>query len=287
MFFNRKDGKKIKGLKGVEKLMPFFMPSREGSTNKFLFDETTKHFDAYILEKQQTEGITYTYRDLTIATLVRVFKCLPKLNRFITAKRFYQRNSIDVTMMVHSSIQGKGDDVETTVKVSFTGEETVREVKEKLDAEIERAIKAETDAKQKEDSLAKLPTFIMRLFTRTLRIFDYFGWLSKKFLFKISPFHTSIFFADLKSIHVKYIYHHLYNFGNCSFFCAMGKEQTLPVVNEKNEIIPDKRLQLGISVDDRCVDGLYFSFMLKAAKRIVNNMSILERPPHDHEIRKH
>jgi len=283
MFYRRRDGKRVKDLEGVAKLMPLFLPSREGSVNKYLFSDTTKYFDDFIKQKQETDKITYTYRDIVVAIMVRVLKCLPRLNRFIVAKRFYQRNSIDISMMVHKSF--KGDTPEVVAKASFSGDETIKEVKEIFDNAIEAAIKTSTESDKTAKSLARMPMLLLRLSVRMLRIFDHFGWLSKRFLFKVSPFHSSIFFTDLKSIGLEYIFHHLYNFGNCPFFVALGKEQVMPVVNGEGELAVDKVFQMGLTIDDRCIDGLYLAFTLKLMKKLIRNLSVLERPPLESEIR--
>ena len=283
-FYRRKDGKKVKGLEGVERLMPIFLPSREGSVNKYLFSESTKYFDDYIKLKKETDGIHYSYRDIVIAIMVRCLKCLPRLNRFITAKRFYQRNSIDIAMMVHRSI--KGDTPEVVAKATFIGDETISEVKDIFDDAINAAIKTSTESDKTATKMSKMPMFLLKASVRMLRIFDHFGWLSKKFLFKVSPFHSSIFFTDLKSIGIEYIFHHLYNFGNCPFFVALGKEQVVPVVNNDGQVVADKVFQMGLSIDDRCIDGLYLAFTLKLMRKIIRNLSVLERPPLDSEIKK-
>jgi len=264
--------------------MPLFLPSREGSVNQYLFSDSATYFDEFIASKKESDGIDYNYREIAIALLVRSLCMYPALNRFVSNSRIYQRNNIDVAMMVHKSL--KGDEPETTVKVRFSGHETVKEVKEKLDKEILRAVQTKTESDKEAKKLAKTPIPILKMAMGALRAFDKAGWLSDEYLFKTSPFHSSIFFTDLKSIGLEYIYHHLFNFGNCPFFAAMGKPTQKPVVNDKGEIVVDKILEVGFSVDDRCVDGLNLAFMLKAIKRMMRNLSVLERPPHDYEIRK-
>ncbi|MCL1901923.1 MAG: hypothetical protein FWG51_05975, partial [Firmicutes bacterium] len=100
-----------------------------------------------------------------------------------------------------------------------------------------------------------------------------------------SPFHCSIFFSDLKSIRLDAIHHHLYSFGNCGFFATMGKEKLVPVADQiTGEIKVEKLVELGISMDERFTDGLYYSNFLRAYTHIINNLSTLERPPLDSEI---
>ena len=97
--------------------------------------------------------------------------------------------------------------------------------------------------------------------------------------------HASIFFADLKSIHLDRIYHHLYSFGNCGFFATMGKEKTKVVADEKTgEIHAQKIFELSASIDERFIDGLYYSGMIKVIKRMMADLDVLTRAPHDDEV---
>ncbi|MCL2586956.1 MAG: hypothetical protein FWE31_01815 [Firmicutes bacterium] len=274
MFGRRPDGKRIKEKSATARMIPLFMRKRTEATNYFLFNMPCAKFDEFIALRDKTDGISYTYRDLAVATLVRIFAKYPKFNRFLYKDKLYQRNHIDFAMMIHKSLRHGEEEV--GIKVRFSGKETLPEIKEKLDSAIKKAITTEDDFGK---FMNKMPQFVLRFLTRMLRLFDRWGWLSDKFLFENSPMHSSIFFADLKSIHVNYVFHHLYTFGNCGFFATMGKEQVKPVVDDKTgEIRAEKILELGISMDERFVDGLYYRHMIKGARRIIENLEILETP---------
>lgn len=284
MFGRRPDGKKIKGLDGVSRLTPLLMRSREGAVNHITFQTKAGYLDDFI-EAKKTEGIVYTYRDITIAVLVRVFRLLPKLNRFLAGGRFYQRNNIDVSMMVHKSLR-TGDD-ETAIKARFTGDETIAEIKKVLDGEIKKAVFSANETDAFSDFLAKLPHWMIKTVVNFLRLFDRLGLASDKFLQTTSPFHCSIFFADLKSICLEpVVRHHLYNFGNCGLFATMSKEKIMPIADQRTkELKAEKILEIGISMDERFADGLYYSHMIRTSHHIFENLSCLERPPKENEIK--
>ena len=60
---------------------------------------------------------------------------------------------------------------------------------------------------------------------------DYHGWLPKA-LMKVSPFHGSMIVTSMGSLGIPAIYHHLYNFGTCSLFVAMGKTKVVPYIRD-------------------------------------------------------
>ena len=249
------------------------MRSRPTSTNYFLHRQPLASIDEFIAKKN-LEGKNYTYRDIVVATLVRIFAIRPKFNRFYVGDKLYQRNHIDFAMTVHKSLR-KGDQ-EAIAKVRFSGFETLAEVKEKLDTAIKTAIESNDSF---DAVMGRFPNFILRFAMRMIRLFDRLGWLSDKFMFEASPFHSSIFFADLKSIHLNYVFHHLYTFGNCGFFCTMGKEHYDAMVNpEDGSVYAGKIIELGVSMDERFVDGLYYRHMVKGVSRIMQDLSTLEEP---------
>ena len=93
-----------------------------------------------------------------------------------------------------------------------------------------------------------------------------------------SPFHTSFFITNLKSLGIGTILHHVYNFGTTSLFVSMGKERYLPVVNQKEHITIKKQMELGITTDERICDGLYFARTIKIMKKYLEHPELLEKP---------
>ena len=286
MFGRRPDGKKIKGVSGFDRMQALLVgKTRVDSSNQFGLDILTDPLDEFIQQKKAEDGTVYSYRDIVIATFVRSFYLRPRLNRFVVAGNFYQRKFIDVSMSVHKNLKGGGN--ETTIKCRFTGKETIAEIKQQLDAEIIRAVSSDNGTDKFVGGLTWMPTWVFRMFVGTLKFLDRFGFCSDKLLFKASPFHCSIFFADLKSIHLDTVWHHLYNFGNCGFFAAMSKEKKVAKVCPKtDQIKPAQIVELGVSIDERFIDGLYYTGMVKAIKRMFENPSCLERVPEQDEILK-
>ncbi|GHV04315.1 hypothetical protein FACS189485_09430 [Spirochaetia bacterium] len=283
MFGRRSDGKKVKGLDGISRLMPLFVPPRAGSANYVMVDIEAGPLDDFI-EKKRAEGINYTYMDIVLAVLVRIFKMYPKLNRFILAQQFWQRNVIELSMIIKKSF--RPDAEETSLDTIFTGYETIAEVKKLVDADVDAALNTHNGTDGKRDGLAHLPLWLLRIAVWALKFADYHGMLSANFLKTGSPFHASFFVANLKSISLQAINHHLFDFGNCGFFLTMGKECYLPKVNpETGNVESTKIIQLGISLDGRLVDGLYFSHVLKTSKRLFADVSKLELPLREDEIR--
>ena len=274
MFGLRSDGKRIKNLPPIQRIMPHIMKARHDSQNLFKYPCRCEPLDAFIA-CQKEAGASYNYMHLVIASLVRVIALRPETNRFVINGRIFRREKIMVSFVVKKSL--RDDAEETTVKLEFNGTENIEDVKKAMDEAI--AKNNHVDAKNNTDKLAKVltstPNFLIKFLVGFIKFLDKHGCLPKKVI-QASPFHTSIFVTNLKSIKIDYIYHHLYDFGTTSLFVSMGKEQLTPVVStDGKELEIGKVMHLGIVTDERFCDGFYFANTLRLWKRIMENPNVL------------
>lgn len=285
MFGFRSDGKKVKGMNIIDKAGPFFMNQRIDAVNYFHTQINCSAMDEFIA-RERRNGNSYSYMHLMFATLVRVLYTRKKMNRFIMRGSTYQRNTISISMDIKKKLEDDGENV--TCKFYFTGREDLAEIKKILDEEISKNLKTdEVDNTTKvAGRLGKLPDFLFRWFMALARFLDRHGILPKA-LIKASPFHTSLFLTNLKSIKLNYIYHHLYNFGTTSIFVSMGKEKLEPYVDTNKEVKVGKFLNVGFSLDERIADGLYMGKTLKLIKDLLENPdSLTVSMPDDGSIPK-
>ncbi|MBE7073847.1 MAG: 2-oxo acid dehydrogenase subunit E2 [Clostridiales bacterium] len=286
MFGHRSDGKKVKGLDIIEKASPFFMPQRIDAVNYITVKIPCTSMDEFIA-RERKNGNSYSYMHILFATIIRVLYTKKKLNRFIMNGVIYQRNTISITMDVKKKLTEEGEDM--TLKFFFTGRETLAQIKEIIDSEIAKNIAPDEVSDQTTKTASKfckLPAFLFRWAMALARWADKHGMLPKG-LIKASPFHTSCFVTNLKSIKLGHIYHHIYNFGTTTMFFSMGKEQMEPVVENNKELKVGKILNIGMSLDERVADGFYMGKCLKLFKDLMTNPdSLLEAMPDDGSIPK-
>jgi len=269
MFGRRSDGKKVKGMNIIDKAGPFFMNQRIDAVNYYKAQIPCQYMDEFIA-RERRNGNHYSYMHLMFATLVRILYTRKKMNRFIMRGSTYQRNTISISMDIKKKLEDEGDNV--TCKFYFTGRESLAEIKNIIDEEIAKNVKEdEVDKTTKvAGKLGKLPDFLFRWFMALARFLDRHGMLPKS-LIKASPFHTSLFITNLKSIKLGYIYHHLYNFGTTSIFVAMGKERLEPYVDSNKEVKAGKFLTVGFSLDERIADGLYMGKTMRLIQDLLTN----------------
>lgn len=285
MFGRRADGRRVKNLMVIEKAGPYFMPERIDGVNLYKQQIRCKALDEFILKERQESGVHFNYTEILIAACVRMIYERPKVNRFIVNCQIFQRNEITVSMAVKPKLTDDADEI--TLKFHFTGRENIYEIKKIVDDEIKRNIgeNAQTHETTKVAGLlGKMPYWMFKVAMKLIRFLDRYGLLPKS-LIDASPFHTSIFVTDLKSIKLNKVYHHLYNFGTTTMFGALGKVNYVPVSDRDGNIHTEKIMDLGLSLDERVADGLYYGNSVRLLLKYLENPEALKQSLAEVEVK--
>ncbi len=275
MFGFRKDGYLVKGLDPIDQMIPQLMRTRNDAMNYNTMPIRVENIDKWIREKSDKEGVRFSYMHVVVASMVRTYALRQRLNRFVVNGRIYQRNGL--YMSISTKVSLSDDAPELTTKIRFTGQENIYDVKEKLDS----AIKASADADRENGStktagkITSIPSFLLGTGVGLIRLLDRYGLLGNK-LIGISPFHTSFYFTNLKSIKGDWIFHHLYNFGTTGMFVSMGKEKLEPCVNADEKLEVGKVMTLGITTDERYADGFYMLKSMRLWKSLLDDPTKME-----------
>ena len=277
MFGKRPDGRAIRSLEPMQQIMPYILKTRTDSMNMYEDTFACPPMDDYIKEKA-AQNIKLSYMHIIIAAIVRLIALRPQLNRFVMNGRIYTRPKIWVSFVVHPTLHDGS--VGTTIKLCFEGTETILEVAEKVN----EAIQKETTKRVGENDTDKLLRVLMRNIPGPFIKFvvNTLMWMDKhnimpKMIVDLSPFHTSFFITNLKSLGINHVYHHVYEFGTTGLFFAMGKEKQLATVQGK-EIVNQKHMGFGLVSDERFCDGLYFALSLRQLRKFMQNPAMLEIP---------
>lgn len=277
MLKKRPDGRVVKAIPPIQKIMPYIMKTRTDSMNMYEDFFDCAEMDTYIKEKE-AEGMKLSYMHIFIASVVRMIALRPQLNRFIMNGRIYTRHKICVSFVVHPKLCD--GDAGTTIKLEFEGTETIQEIAEVIN----QRIRQETVAREGEngtDKLARMLTFVpgplISFAVNTLMWMDRHNFLPKAII-DLSPFHTSFFITNLKSLGINHIFHHTYEFGTTGLFFAMGKEKNQVVLNKEGVPEHKKCMPWGLVSDERYCDGLYFALSLRLLRKFMKNPKLLEEP---------
>lgn len=274
MFGHRPDGKKVKGLDPIFRVIPNVMLDRDDSQVYFKQDIPLKNLDEYIDQKLD-EGIRFSYMDIIYSAIVRIIKERPQLNRFAMHGTLYERDGIYVTLTIKKGLEDNTP--ETTVKIRFTGDENIFEVADILQKTIEKNknVTEENSTDKLAGVLSLIPDFMLRWAVKFLWFLDKHGLLPRAII-DASPFHTSAFLTNVGSLGIDSIYHHLYNFGTTSMFFSMGKKKK-SYIYEDDEIRQEKCITIAFVGDERICDGYYYASSFKQLSRYLKKPELLEK----------
>ena len=274
MFGLRSDGRKLKTLDPLFRVIPHIMKERNDAHVYYTEELPIKYLDEYIAKKNE-EGIKMSYMNIIYAALIRLLAEKPHLNRFVMNGRTYARHDITISLAIKKGMTEDAE--ETNIKLHFTGKENIFEIKEKLDSSI--ALNKEVTTQNNKDTFVKflshMPNLIYKIVVNTLMWLDKHGMMPKAVI-ELSPFHTSAYLTNLGSLGIDPIYHHIYNFGTVGVFLAMGKKKKSYIYEDDN-IVQEKAICLKWVADERICDGFYYASALKSFYRYLRKPELLEQ----------
>lgn len=276
MFGKRPDGRRIKNVDPIQLITGFLMKKRYDSMNMYEDTINCAVWDQYIKEKAE-QGIKIGYMHIFIAGVVRMLALKPRLNRFVMNGKLYARPKIWVSFTIHPELHI--DSPDTTIKLMFEGTETILEIAEKIN----EAIRKETILRTEENSTDKLVRILTSISAGVLNVVaGVLMWMDRhnmlpKSIIEFSPFHTSFYITNLKSLGLNPVFHHTCEFGTNGLFFAMGKEKKIPVAEKENVEI-QKHMPFTLVSDERFCDGLYYALALRDFKKVMRDPKVLEIP---------
>jgi len=274
---DRCDGVRLKKLSGFRKMFPYMMRTRTESVIYHAQRLRIRDTLAWLDRTNAGREPKITFFQVVLAACVRTLALRPEANRFVAGRRIYQRRTIDLSFVVKRELTEQAG--ETTIKISFDPRSTVAEIAERVNSVVRETRQNKSSRDEgTADLVAKLPRCLARLAFRGVRTLDYFGRLPASFI-KGDALYTSVFLANLGSIGLDTVLHHMYEWGNAAFFIVVGKRKKEPVLNDRGELEVQEILDMTISIDERITDGFYYANTIRLLARLIENPGELEVPP--------
>lgn len=262
----------------MNQFMAYLYPNRADNEAYINEEIDLRPIEAYLAKKN--EGRTedkYTYFHIICAAVVKAFVLRPKMNRFISGNRLYQRNYLSVAFVVKKKFSDRSE--EGLAFRKFGADSTIDKLHDSLCQEIhtQRRESQVDNSTYFMGKLLKLPRFVLRQIMKILFSLDRKGKVPYD-LIKEDPNYSSIFLTNLGSIDLSSGYHHLSNWGTCSCFVVIGKRHLAPECRADGSVTVRPVINIGITLDERIADGYYYSKTMKLVKHLLAHPELLELP---------
>lgn len=272
----RRDGKRIIWPDGYHNILPYIMPKRTEAevslTEQFDVTELVK----YMAERNEKEGTNLKIFHAICTAIARTVYHRPKLNYFISGRRFYERPDITLSFVVKQ--QFKDDADETLMFMKVEPDMNLDSVSKLIIGDVTKVRKEKSnDLDKLMNFVGSLPRPILEVFFGSLKILEYHGKMPKS-LTAGDPNYSSVLLSNLGSIKSDSCYHHLSNYGTCSVMITIG------VLHKEQKQMPDGSweprdvINCTFTIDERLADGFYYAKSLRIAKYVLEHPETMAEP---------
>ena len=271
----RRDGIRIINPDGYHNILPYIMPKRtEAEVSSEESFDITELCD-YMKRRNEAEGTNLKMFHAFCTAVARTIYHRPKLNIFISGRRFWQRNDITMSFVVKQKFADDGD--ETLMFLKVKPEMDLNAVSHLILGDVEKVRKAKSnDLDKLMNFFGSLPRWFLEIFFWVLGRLEYHG-IYPKALAEGDPNYSTVMLSNLGSIGAGSPYHHLSNYGTCSIMITIGtmhKEMRLMSDGTQQE---RTILNATFTLDERIADGFYFAKSIRIVRFLLEHPEYLEQ----------
>lgn len=278
---DRRDGRLVREADSMHKFAGFLLPNRcdNEAVMSELVDMTAVE-EFVKMKNADSPDFKYTMFHVICAAVAKVLYDRPKMNYFYAGNRLYERNEISFSFVVKRQFVDSSEEALAIIKLD---KESDVSPLEQIYGKVKKFV-THVRSENKTDGttdiisvLVKSPRPIMRFIIRMLNFLENRDWLPKD-LVEFDPYHSSVFISNTGSIKLSAQYHHLTNWGTNSFFILVGEKHLHPFYDENGNVTMKNALELGLTIDERIADGVYFAKSIKLLRKLLQNPELLELP---------
>jgi len=277
---DRKDALLVRDIDAFHAFMIHLYPNRTDAEVYMHAELDIGPLLAYMAEKNvNLDDARYklTIFHAVVAAVAKVVKMRPLLNRYISGRKFFDRDGITLSFVAKKQFTDHAEEAlmilrpDDSYRLSDYAQKIVGEVREA------RTGGGDYGADGILNLLQKLPLWVNRLVGWGLRRLDSIGKMPAD-IYDVDPNQTTVLLSNLGSIKCDAVYHHLNNFGSNSIIITIGEAKTVHEMDANGAVIPRQILPMGVTIDERIADGFYFARSVKLIQYILAHPQLLDAP---------
>jgi len=279
---DRKDGYLVRDIDALHVFMPYLMPNRADNEAVANIRIDMTKADEFIAEKNARQPeFKYTVFHVVCAALAKTIALRPKMNRFISGHRLYDRKKISLAFVVKKEFRDDGQEGFVIAEMDEKSDDSpITQLHDQITRKAHRvrSDKSGDGTTQKIEFFTRMPRWLLRFVVgKVLHMLDYYGKMPA-FVCADDPDYSTVFISNLGSIKMSASYHHLANWGTNSFFVVIGEKRKQPFFDDDGNCEMRQAVDIGMTIDERIADGFYFAKSMKLFKKIMENPELLDRP---------
>ena len=273
--FSRPDGDLVRGESPVRRIMPYLMRGRNESC---VYQESVYRIAAtrtWLKAYNRAHHPRATMFHLVAYATAVALEARPRLNRFVSGGRIYQRRGVSLSFVAKREFTDDGPDV--TVKLACPRGERFAAFSRRLSTQVDEARDTDCAVDKEVGLIMRLPGPLVRALVGLARTLDHWN-LFPAFMIRDDPMYASLFLANLGSVGVSDVYHHLYEYGTVSIFGAVSAPRRAGFAG-RDGVTSEEALSVRWTFDERIDDAFSCARSLALVQKILEDPARWLGPP--------
>ena len=269
----RRDAWRIADQDAFHSIVPYMMPKRTEAeiSLKEAFDVT--ELAAYLKERNREDGVHIKLFNAICTATARTIFHRPKLNIFISGRRYWQRKEISLSFVAKQHFSDESEEKLMFLKVR--PDMTLDSISRTILGDVEKVrAKGSNDLDKLMTVVGRLPRFLLELIFAVVRRLEYHGIVPAA-LTAGDPNYSTVLLSNLGSIGSGAPYHHLSNYGTNSMMVTIGTMHPEKRLMEDGTEAIRQMLDMTFNLDERIADGFYFAKSLRLTKYLLEHPQTL------------
>ncbi len=275
---SRSDRRRIKDLDALHVIMPYLMPGR--TNNEAVLTEVIDiaAIKEYVERKNsQNPEYKYSWFQVITAAIAKTIYLRPKLNWFISGRKYYERKEIMSSFVVKRAFDDHAEESIAKWVLDPDAGSPIGQMHDFLEKFVTKVrVKKEIDHSSSTMNIFKyIPGFLLEVVFWFVKLMDKWGIYPKSFQ-SDDPCYSTVFISNLGSIKMSADYHHIFNWGTISFFVVISEMKKRLIINDDGSTDIKDTVKIALTIDERIADGYYFAKSVKILKHLLQHPELLD-----------
>lgn len=275
-FGDRKDAYRVRDIDGLHNIFLYVFPKRTESEVSLTESLDVTELLEFLKKENEEKGTNLKFFHAFTTAIAKTAHMRPKLNWFISGKRYWQRKDLLLSFIVKREFADGS--AESMLVLNAKPELTIYDISKIILGDSSKLRKAGHNSMDDIlDKVGRLPRFLLKLLFFVLGRLEYHGIMPQA-LMDGDMNYSSIMMSNLGSIRCEPPYHHLNNYGTCSMMITIGTLHKEYVINEDGTQTLRDMVNICVTADERIADGFYFAKSIRLLKYILSHPELLTEP---------